>query len=300
LNGTKLKFNYGQGIRGPSIFEATSSLFDVVSQLSNGQQIISQLRLGPIAAERSRSFDAGVEQLAWNGRAKLSATFFHNRFVNQVEFVPSTALVALGVPASVAFQTFGATLNSGDIRALGAETEVEVALGHGLNVRAAYTYLDSVVERSRTSDAFACLPPAPDPFACFNPAIPNVVIGAFSPLQGNRPFRRAPHSGSFSLRYSRHKLNLSLSGYMVSRRDDSTFLSDPFFGNSMLLPNRNLADSYQKIDLGGSYRIHRHLEFYSVVENLGSEHYDPAFGFRAPPLNFHAGFKVTLGGESWK
>ena len=87
---------------------------------------------------------------------------------------------------------------------------------------------------------------------------------------------------------------------MVSRRDDSTFLSDPFFGNSMLLPNRNLDDSYQKIDFGGSYRINRHLELFSVVENLASEHYDPAFGFRAPPLNFHMGLKVTLGGESWK
>jgi iron complex outermembrane receptor protein/vitamin B12 transporter len=68
----------------------------------------------------------------------------------------------------------------------------------------------------------------------------------------------------------------------------------------MLLPNRNLADAYQKIDFGGSYRINRHLEFFSVVENLASEHYDPAFGFRAPPLNFHTGLKVTLGGESWK
>jgi len=30
------------------------------------------------------------------------------------------------------------------------------------------------------------------------------------------------------------------SGYLVGRRDDSTFLSDGFFGNSLLLPNRNL------------------------------------------------------------
>jgi vitamin B12 transporter len=299
LNGTKLKFNYGQGIKEPSIFDATSSLFDVVSQLANGPQIISQLNLAPIAAERSRSYDAGFEQLAWNGRAKLAATFFHNQFTNQIEFVPSTALVALGVPASVAMQTFGATLNSGDTRALGAETELELALGRGFTARAAYTYLDAVVERSSTSDAFSCAQPG-QAFCAFNPAFPTIPIGVFSPLEGSRPFRRAPHTGSFWLAYSRPKFTLALSGLLISRRDDSTFLSDAFFGNTLLLPNRNLDPSYEKLDLSGSFRLNRHLAFYSVVENLLSQHYDQVIGFPAPPLTFRAGFRVTLGGESWK
>ncbi len=302
LNGTKLKFNYGQGIKEPSIFDATSSLFGLLSQPSNGgQQLISQFHLAPLGAERSRSYDFGMEQLAWKGRAKLAATFFHNRFTNQIEFVPTTALQFLGVPSQVVAQAgFGATINSGDTRALGAETELEVALGHGFSARAAYTYLDAVVERSFTSDAFACLPPTPDPFACFNPAFPNIPIGAFSPLQGSRPFRRAPHTGSFVLGYSRPKFTLALSGTLVSRRDDSTFLSDAFFGNTLLLPNRNLDPAYQKLDLTGSYRVNRRLAFYSVVENVASQHYDQVSGFPALPLTFRAGFRVTLGGESWK
>ncbi len=301
LNGTKLKFNYGQGIKEPSIFDATSSLFGLLSQLPNGAQLIAQFKVAPIAAERSRSYDVGFEQLVWKGHAKLAATFFHNQFTSQIEFVPSNALLALGVPsAELALAGFGATFNSGDTRALGAETELELALGHGFTARAAYTYLDAVVERSFSSDAFACLPPTPDPFACFNPAFPTIPIGAFAPLQGNRPFRRAPHTGSFSLGYSRPKLTLALSGLLVSRRDDSTFLSDAFFGNTMLLPNRNLDPSYQKIDLSGSYRVNRHLAFYSVVENLMSQHYDQVIGFPALPLTFRAGFRVTLGGESWK
>jgi iron complex outermembrane receptor protein/vitamin B12 transporter len=92
-------------------------------------------------------------------------------------------------------------------------------------------------------------------------------------------------------------VNLSLTGYLVSRRDDSTFLSDAFFGTTLLLPNRNLAPAWQKIDFGGSYRVNPHLRFFSVVENLGSQHYDPVFGFPALPLSFRAGFKVTIGGE---
>jgi vitamin B12 transporter len=299
FSGTKLKANYGQGIKEPSIFESTSSLFDLLSQ-SGQSPLISQFHITPIAAERSRSYDFGVEQMAAHGKLKLSATFFHNQFTNQIEFVPNTALPALGVPASVADQAgFGATVNSGDVRALGAETEIEAHLGHGLTARASYTYLDAVVERSFTSDAFFCSPPNAQPF-CGNPAFPGVAIGAFAPLLGARPFRRAPHTGNFSLDYVRKKLNLALNGYIVTRRDDSTFLSDPFFGNSLLLPNRNLAAGFQKIDLAGAYRFNSHLKVFTVLENLASQHYDPAAGFPALPFSIRAGFKVTLGGESWK
>lgn len=302
FNGTKLKFNYGQGIKEPNIFESTDSLFSLLSKAPNGPQLVAQFNVAPIAAERSRSYDAGFEQSAWGGRARLSATFFYNQFTNQIEFVPSAALLALGVPSpEVALAGFGATFNSGDTRALGAETEIQLALGHGFNARAAYTYLDAKVERSDTFDAFDCSQPSQILFCAFNPAFPTIPIGAFAPLQGSRPFRRAPHTGSFSLSYDRPRFNLALNGLLVSRRDDTTFLEnqDASFGNTLLLPNRNLDPSFQKIDLGGTFRVNRRLALYSVVENLLSQHYDQVIGFPAPPLTFRAGFKVTFGGESW-
>jgi len=233
-----------------------------------------------------------MEQLAWNGRARLSAIFFYNRFSDQIESVPQDGLVTLGVPQAIVDSTpFGAFVNSLATRALGAESELELNLGHGLTARAAYTYLDSVVRRSFSSDEL---------FPSFNPAFPTVPIGAFSPLVGNRPFNRAPHTGSFYVGYSRRKLTLTLSGNFVGRRDASTFLFDPTFGPGMLLPNRNLAAAYQKIDFGGSYRVNRHLELYTGMENLASQHYDAAPGFPTLPFNFHSGIKLTLGGESWK
>ena len=91
---------------------------------------------------------------------------------------------------------------------------------------------------------------------------------------------------------------LGLSGYLVSRRNDSTFLSDPFFGNTMLLPNRNLAEAYQKIDLSGSYNLGHRLTFYTTIENLANERYSEAFGFPALPLTFRTGMKIRLGGEA--
>ena len=57
FSGTKLKFNFGQGIKEPSIFDETSSLFSVLSKTS--PQLISQFHVNPTGPERSRSFDFG-------------------------------------------------------------------------------------------------------------------------------------------------------------------------------------------------------------------------------------------------
>jgi iron complex outermembrane receptor protein/vitamin B12 transporter len=292
LAGTKLKFNYGQGIQEPDIFSADNSLFGLLSQLPNGPQLISQFHVGPIGAVRSRSFDAGVEQLFWSGRAKLGLTFFDNHFSDEIEFVSPGGLAQLGVPDPIIGVTpFGASINSLATRSLGAETELELSLGHGFTARAAYTYLDGVVRHSFSSDEL---------FPSFNPLFPTIPIGAFSPLVGNRPFNRAPHNASFYLGYARRKLALTLSGNFVGRRDSSTFLFDSSFGPTMLLPNHNLAAAYQKIDVSGSYRINHHLQLYSAIENLASQHYDPAPGFPALPFNFRSGIKLTLGGEAPK
>jgi iron complex outermembrane receptor protein/vitamin B12 transporter len=289
LAGTKLKFNYGQGIQEPDIFSTSNSLFGLLSQLPDGPQLISQFHIAPIGAVRSRSFDGGIEQYFWSGRAKLSATFFDNHFSDEIEFVSPGGLAQLGVPDAIVADTpFGASVNSLATRSLGAETELQLSLGHGFTTRAAYTYLDGVVRRSFSSDEL---------FPSFNPLFPTIPIGAFSPLVGNRPFNRAPHVASVYLGYARRKLALALSGNFVGRRDSSTFLFDSSFGSTMLLPNRNLAAAYQKIDVSGSYRFNKYLQVYSAIENLASQHYDPAPGFPALPFNFRSGIKVTLGGE---
>lgn len=292
FSGTKLKFNFGKGIKEPSIFDEGSSLFTLLSGTLQGQQLISKFGVFPIGPERSRSFDFGVEQELWHGRARTGITFFHNRFSDLIEFVSAGVLPQLGVPPQVASASgFGATINSSSFRALGAEATFETSLGHGLRLEAEYTYLDAVVTRSFSSSA---LQPA------FNPAFHSIPIGAFSPLVGNRPFRRAPHSGSLLVDYSRPKFGLTLSGYFVSRQDDSTFLSDGFFGNSLLLPNRNLNAGYQKIDFAGRYRVNPVLTLFTSIENALSQHYHPAFGFPALPFTIRTGIKLTIGGEGWR
>jgi vitamin B12 transporter len=291
FGSTKLRSNFGTGIKEPSIFNEGASLYSLLSKLPQGPNLISKFGISPIQPERSRSFDAGLEQGLWRERARVRLTFFDNRFFDLMEFVRNTALPQLGVPPDVAAASgFGAAVNSGSYRSKGVELEGEAHFGRGLIVRANYDYLDAIVTRSFSGNA---LRPA------FNPLFPQIPIGAFGPLVGNRPFRRSPHSGSLWVDYSRGRFVVNVTGYFVGRQDDSTFLSDEFFGNSLLLPNENLNAGYQKIDWSGRWSASRISTFYISVENALSQQYHAAFGYPALPLTVRAGMQFTLGGEGW-
>ncbi|MDQ1694646.1 MAG: vitamin transporter [Acidobacteriaceae bacterium] len=295
LSGTKLRASFGKGVLEPSLANQLGSLFGVLAGLPNGQQLAAQNHVNPVGAQRSRSYDGGVDQLLFNGRAKLGLTYFHNEFGNQIEFVAAQALLQLGVPADVESQIAntagGAYVNSQDFRAQGVELEGEYQITHRLFARGGYTYLDAVIQRSFTGDALA---------PSINPAFPNLPIGAFSPLIGARPFRRAPHTGYFQVSYEQRRWSAALSGTLVGKRDDSDFLSDANFGTTLLLPNRNLDAGYQRIDLHASYQATRTIALESTLGNLLSQQTGEAFGYPSLPFTFRSGVKLTWGGESWK
>jgi vitamin B12 transporter len=291
LNGTKLNFSFGKGIKEPSIYYQSISLYGIFAALPNGPELIKQYHVSPIGPETSRTYDGGVDQQLWNGRARITLTYFHNEFTNGVEFVPQSALIALGLPAaSDPAVEFGAAVNSQAFRAQGAEIATEYQIGSHLFARGGYTYLDALVQQSFSSESLPS----------YNPSFPTIAIGAFSPLIGARPFRRAPHSGYFGLTYNRSKWYGSFTGTLVGRRDDSDFLTDSNFGNTLLLPNRNLLGAYQRLELGGGYQFARSLTAYTDIQNLLSEHYSEAFGYPALPFTFRAGLKISFGGESWQ
>jgi vitamin B12 transporter len=293
LGGTRLRASFGKGIKEPSIFEQTDSLYDQLAALPNGNQIIAQYHLGQIGPEWSRTYDGGVEQELARGRARIAITYFHNEFTNGIEYIPSQGLIDLGVPPSVAAAaSLGATVNSEAFRAQGVESEGQVQVSRDMFVRGGYTYLDGVVQRSFSSDAIG---------PTYNPNFPTIPIGAFSPLIGARPFRRAPHSGYFGVSYVHARFSSLLTGTLVGRRDDSDFLAyDANDMPTMLLPNRNLDGAYQRLDLGASYQVSPRIQITSRVQNLLGEHYSEAFGYPALPFMFRSGVQLTLGGESWK
>jgi iron complex outermembrane receptor protein/vitamin B12 transporter len=97
--------------------------------------------------------------------------------------------------------------------------------------------------------------------------------------------------------YAERAVDLALVGYVTGKQDDSTFLSDEFFGSSMLLPNHNLNAGYAKIDLSGGYRFAPTLRWYVSIENLFGSDYQAAAGFPALPRTFRTGVTINVGGD---
>ncbi len=277
---TKLTLNAGAGVKAPSLFQQRSSLFSLI------QGTPAATGVEPIGPERNTSFDVGIEQGLAGGAARARAAYFYNRFNDLLEYLGRTALPLAGVPVEVANATdSGAYLNSQSYRARGLELSGDTAFGRTVRAMASYTYLDAEV-----TEAFSAS-------TSFNPAFPGVAIGAFSPLVGGRPFRRPSHSGNLGLVYAPGRVELALSAYFAGKRDDSTFATAPDFGNSLLLPNRNLDAAYQKVDLSGAYRVTRRVRATVSIENLLDQRYEAVFGFPALPLTARVGVRVLLGGD---
>ena len=282
VGDTKLVLNFGKGIKAMSIFQQQSSLFALLESVAGAPAV------EPLGPERSTSFDVGVEQGFADGRARVRVSYFRNSFEDLIEFVSKATLPLVGVPPAVAAATaFGAYVNSSSFDSQGLETSAEAALGP-VRLQASYTFLDAEVTESFSGGVLA---PA------FNPAFPGIPIGQYSPLVGERPFRRPTHSGSFAVIYIDGPFDAALSAYLSGRRDGSTFLSDGFFGYSLLLPNQDLEAGYQKVDVAAGYRVHRSLRVFTSIENLFDKDYQASYGFPALPITARFGATVNFGGR---
>ena len=301
FSGTRVLFNFGDAVREPSLTDEFYSLYNFLES-NGGQSTIEALHIEPLSAPTTRSYEGGLEQSFLSGRIVFHTTFFHNQFGRQIEYVGLNLIPEL-LPnltpeeqneLKAFLQANGAyelTLNTQAYRALGVESTVESGIGPYIFLRGGYTYLDAVVQRSFANDDEALLGPIPT----YN----GIPIGAYSPLQGARPFRRPPHTGFFTASYSHDRLTAVFSSAYVSRSDDSNFLggSDIDFGNSLLLPNRNLDHGYAKLDLGGSFQISHLLGAYAQAENLTDNQHIAPIGYRSLPFNFRIGVRLQWGRE---
>jgi iron complex outermembrane receptor protein/vitamin B12 transporter len=315
FHGTRLRANAATGVQEPSLSLQYNSLY---AQLTPAQ--IAQFHVTPPNAERSRTYDLGIDQNILSSKLVLKAGYFHNVFDRQLEGVDSETLFQdfnISVPeipnpkpgppyvcASGATPVNGlcplpnvytAYINSFAFRADGAELELQWKIKPRIMFRGGYTYLDTKVVQSFASDAVAANQGAPNE----NPNIPGVPIGFEGPLVGARPFRRAPHTGYFDVQYTRTKFAMVIKGAMAGRSDDSTFLqyADANYGNSLLLPNRDLDFGYVKLDLGGTYSGKHGLTYFAQIENLLNDQHIGPIGYPGLPLTFRAGVKLQLGGN---
>ncbi len=96
FSGTKLHASFGKGVEEPSIGDQIYSLYNTLTPAQDAQYGVIPLR-----GQFSRTYDAGVEQLIGDGRARINLSWFHNQFTNVLEYVPDSGLKQLGVPAGV-------------------------------------------------------------------------------------------------------------------------------------------------------------------------------------------------------
>jgi vitamin B12 transporter len=298
LHGTRLNFNFSKGYKEPTLAQQQGSLYTFV-QANGGSTVINQYQVQPIGAALTRSYDGGFEQSIASNRALLKVTYFHNEFGNQIESVGAGAVPQLLPQLSAAQQVsleaylqtngaYGVDLNSLSFRAQGVETELQTSVGKNLFLRGGYTYLDAVVQHSFSSDALS---------PSINPAFPNTPIGNYSPLIGARPFRRPPHTGFVTMTYTEGKWTGQISSVFASRSDDSTYLggSDVNFGNSLLLPNRDLDFGYAGVNGGGTYQVSPRVGVYTQLENVASQQHISPIGYLSTPMTVRGGVRITLG-----
>ncbi|RRA49394.1 TonB-dependent receptor domain-containing protein [Acidipila sp. EB88] len=298
LHGTRVNFNFSKGYKEPTLGQQTGSLLAFLQE-NGGSTLVNQYQVQPIGAALTRSYDGGIEQSVANERVLLKVSYFHNEFGNQVESVGATAVPQLLPNLTSAQQlaleayleannAYGLDLNSLSFRAQGVESELSYSPQKNLFVRGGYTYLDAVVQHSFSSDALA---------PSINPAFPTVAIGNYSPLVGARPFRRPPHTGFVSLTYSGSKWSGVASTTFASRADDTTALggADASFGNSLLLPNRDLDYGYANVNASGTYQASTRIGIYTQLDNLLSQQHISPVGYLSTPMTARGGVRITLG-----
>jgi iron complex outermembrane receptor protein/vitamin B12 transporter len=297
FSGTRLNASFSQGIREPKLTDEIGSLYDVLEQ-NGGQATIQQMNISPIEGPTTRTWEGGGEQAFWSQRILFRTTYFHNEFGRAIEGVGAGLVPAL-LPNLTAQQqqTLEATLqsenaysldlNSLAFRAQGVEATVESGVGKYIFFRGGYTYLDSVVQRSFSSDNAALL-------GGYAPTFDGIPVGIYSPLKGARPFRRPPHTGFFTASYAEKNITAVFTSAFSSRSDDSTFLGyeDVNQLNSLVLPNRNLDWGYAKLDLGASFKLCSWLSVYGQAENLTSNRHIAPIGYPSLPFNFRAGLRI--------
>jgi vitamin B12 transporter len=306
FSGTRVLFNFGESDREPTLPEQDESLYNFLIT-NGGQSTVQGLHINPIGAPENRTYEGGAEQTFFGDHILFRASYFHNEFGRQIEYVGVQLIQYLLPNLTPAEQTdlettltsegaFGFTINSEAFRAQGIESTVEGGIGKNIFLRGGYTYLDAAVQRSFSSDNETLID---IPSIEFNQQIP---LGAYSPLVGARPFRRALHTGFISATFATKKITGVFSAAFASRSDDSTYLEDEDAsgGNSLLLPNRNLDFGYAKLDIGGSYQLLSWLDAYAQAENLlDNQHFAP-IGYPSLPFSVRAGLRLRWGPGSGK
>jgi len=175
VSGTRVRFSYATGFKEPRLEET----------FAGPPYTQANTALKP---ERSRSFEAGLQQNFLHGRYLFTTTYFNNLFHDQINYVTVDPVNFIGEYSNVN-------------RALahGVEAELQAKLHSRLLLDTAYTYTSTQI--------------------LVNPAPISSLYNPGQPL-----LRRPKHSATVLLSYLGSRWGGNVSGSFVGRRPDSDFL----------------------------------------------------------------------------
>jgi outer membrane cobalamin receptor len=196
-----------------------------------------------LAPERSRSWEVGVERTLADARARISGSYFAQRFDDLIEFVSG------GPPNFI-----GRYNNLAQATSNGYEAELELTPTRIFTASASGTVA--------------------------NPHITRVHAGASSGLQvGQALLRRPTHSGTASLRFSPQRASFTVTGSYVGKRPDIDF--NQFPSPTVTLPAYVRVDASTQVELwrapGGSS-----ISLTGRLENALDKHYETVLHYPAP------------------
>lgn len=175
LSGTRLRFSYATGFKEPRLEETFAG--PPYSQPNTA-----------LKPERSRSFEAGLQQDLFRSRAVFTATYFNNLFRDQINYVTVNPVTFVGE-----------YVNVNQALAHGAEVGLQAKLRSRLLLNSAYTYTSTQILDN----------PAP-------------IDSQYNP--GQPLLRRPKHSATETLSYLGTRWGANLGGSFVGRRPDDDFL----------------------------------------------------------------------------
>jgi outer membrane receptor protein involved in Fe transport len=129
--GTKIRTHGGRGYRAPSLYERFGTFFSGTSYTLYGDP--------GLRPDRSSSIDGGIDQMLWNSRVQLSATYFYTRLNEVIIFDSSGVINQFTDPLG----RNGGYRNTGGGLARGVEFRSDLAATRSLQLTTAYTYADA-------------------------------------------------------------------------------------------------------------------------------------------------------------
>ncbi len=196
-----------------------------------------------LSPERARSWEAGVEHSVRSGRARVSASYFNQRFYDLIQFV------AGGPPSFM-----GSYANLAEAESNGYEVEADVTPQGIVSAFASFTHARPRVAR----------------------VSPNYT-GSLIP--GEALIRRPTHSGTASLRITPRRSSIALTASYVGKRPDIDF--NQFPSPTVTLPPHTRIDASGVVDLWrtGSGSA---LSLTARVENALDRKYETVLHYPAP------------------